>query len=171
MRYHFDKPEIYLSLYGERYICEHPVYNSCTLYRIEKRGLAVIQQRFDSETKSTWWSEVDPWITDALYLHPDFREYFEMRAGACTIAVFATRVDAEKVYSQMLELSTQYGAVSVNDYYELCGLEDKDSYELRNYGWTKDAVLNMSVVRIGPNYVIDVPRIVQCFQMKGENHA
>lgn len=77
----------------------------------------------------------------------------------------------EKVYSQMLELSTQYGAVSVNDYYELCGLEDKDSYELRNYGWTKDAVLNMSVVRIGPNYVIDVPRIVQCFQMKGENHA
>lgn len=27
MRYHFDKPEIYLSLYGERYICEHPVYN------------------------------------------------------------------------------------------------------------------------------------------------
>ena len=71
----------------------------------------------------------------------------------------------------LLELSTQYGAVSVNDYYELCGLEDKDSYELRNYGWTKDAVLNMSVVRIGPNYVIDVPRIVQCFQMKGENHA
>ena len=87
------------------------------------------------------------------------------------IAVFATRVDAEKVYSQMLELSTQYGAVSVNDYYELCGLEDKDSYELRNYGWTKDAVLDMSIVRIGPNYVIDVPRIVQCFQMKGENHA
>ena len=76
MRYHFDKPEIYLSLYGERYICEHPVYNSCTLYRIEERGLAVIQQRFDSETKSTWWSEVDPWITDALYLHPGFREYF-----------------------------------------------------------------------------------------------
>lgn len=28
MRYHFDKPEIYLSLYGERYICEHPVYNT-----------------------------------------------------------------------------------------------------------------------------------------------
>ncbi len=61
---------------------------SCTLYRIEKRGLAVIQQRFDSETKSTWWSEVDPWITDALYLHPDFREYFEMRAGACTDGLY-----------------------------------------------------------------------------------
>ena len=90
MRYHFDKPEIYLTLYGERYICEHPVYNSCTLYRIEERGLAVIQQRFDSETKSTWWSEVDPWITDALYLHPDFREYFEMRAGTCTDGLYPT---------------------------------------------------------------------------------
>lgn len=88
MRYHFDKPKIYLTLYGERYICEHPVYNSCTLYRIEERGLAVIQQRFDSETKSTWWSEVDPWITDALYLHPDFREYFEMRAGTCTDGLY-----------------------------------------------------------------------------------
>lgn len=77
----------------------------------------------------------------------------------------------EQKYGLAVNSTTQYGAVSVNDYYELCGLEDKDSYELRNYGWTKDAVLNMSVVRIGPNYVIDVPRIVQCFQMKGENHA
>lgn len=69
MRYHFDKPEIYLSLYGDRYICEHPVYNSCTLYKIEDKGLAVIQQRFDAETKSTWWSEVDPWITDGAEAH------------------------------------------------------------------------------------------------------
>ena len=66
------------------------VSDSCTLYRIEERGLAVIQQRFDSETKSTWWSEVDPWITDALYLHPDFREYFEMRAGTCTDGLYPT---------------------------------------------------------------------------------
>ena len=63
---------------------------SCTLYKIEGKGLAVIQQRFDSETKSTWWSEVDPWITDALYLHPDFREYFEMRAGTCTDGIYPT---------------------------------------------------------------------------------
>lgn len=89
------------------------------------------------------------------------------------VAVFDNRVEAEKVYRQMLEFSTQYGAVSVNDYYELCGLEDKIliSYELKNYGWTKDAVLNMSVVQIGTNYMIDVPRTVQCFLMKGENHA
>lgn len=90
MRYHFDKPEIYLSMYGSRYICEHPVYNSCTLYQIGDKGLAVIQQRFDAETKSTWWSEVDPWITDVLYLHPGFREYFDNRAGACTNGLYPT---------------------------------------------------------------------------------
>lgn len=90
MRYHFDKPEIYLSLYSERYICEHPVYNSCTLYRIGEKGLAVIQQRFDSDTKSTWWSEVDPWITDALYLHSGFREYFDARAGTCSDGLYPT---------------------------------------------------------------------------------
>lgn len=90
MRYHFDKPEIYLSMYGNRYICDHPVYNSCTLYKIGEKGLAVIQQRFDEKTKSTWWSEVDPWITDALYLYPGFREYFDARSGTCTYGLYPT---------------------------------------------------------------------------------
>lgn len=90
MRYHFDKPTIYLSMYGTRYVCKHPVYDSCTLYLIDDKGLAVIQQRFDSESKSTWWSEVDPWITDALYLHPDFKEYFNNRAGACKDGLYPT---------------------------------------------------------------------------------
>lgn len=53
MRYHFEKPPIYLSMYGQRYRCDHPVYNSCTLFLVEERGLAVIQQRFDPETKAT----------------------------------------------------------------------------------------------------------------------
>ncbi len=90
MRYHFDKPGIYLSLYGLRYVCEHPIYNSCTLYKIGEKGLAVIQQRFDKDTKSTWWGEVDLWLTDALYLHPDFQEYFNSRARECTDGLYPT---------------------------------------------------------------------------------
>lgn len=54
MRYHHEKPPIYTSMYGETYICDHPVYDSCTLYKINDKGLAVIQQRYDSETKSTY---------------------------------------------------------------------------------------------------------------------
>lgn len=90
MRYHFDKPEIYLAIYGKRYICNHPLYNSCTLYEINDKGLAVIQQRFDSETKTTYWTELDPWITDAIYLHPDFLEYFELRAAMCIDSLYPT---------------------------------------------------------------------------------
>lgn len=90
MRYHYKKPKIYRSMYGERYICDHPVYRRCTLFRIGSRGLAVIQQRFNPETKSTWWDELDPWLTDQLYLHPKFKTYFDERSGPCTDDLFPT---------------------------------------------------------------------------------
>lgn len=54
MRYHYQKPDIYLSMYGELYICNHPVYDRCTLFTIGDKGLAVIQQRFNADTKSTY---------------------------------------------------------------------------------------------------------------------
>jgi hypothetical protein len=57
MRYHYQKPDIYLSMYGELYICNHPVYDRCTLFTIGNKGLAVIQQRFSADTKSTYWTE------------------------------------------------------------------------------------------------------------------
>lgn len=81
MRYHYEKPDFYASMYGQIYICNHPVYTRCTLFKIEDKGLAVIQQRYEQDTKSTWWSEVDPWLTDALYLHPKFKAFFDERAG------------------------------------------------------------------------------------------
>lgn len=90
MRYHYEKPVFYLSKYGEVYICEHPVYNRCTLYRIQDRGLAVIQQRCNEDSKVTWWSELDPWLTDELYLHPKFKQFFDERAGPCQDGLYPT---------------------------------------------------------------------------------
>lgn len=90
MRYHYEKPSIYLSMYGQKYICDHPVYSSCTLYRIGNKGLAVIQQRCDKESKTTWWSELDPWLTDELYLHPKFKEYFDERSREPTDGLYPT---------------------------------------------------------------------------------
>lgn len=84
MRYHYEKPDIYMSMYGETYYCDHPAYNSCTLYKIGNKGLAVIQQRYDVLDKRTWWTEIDEWLTDELYLHPGFKEVFDKRAGKCT---------------------------------------------------------------------------------------
>lgn len=88
MRYHYEKPSIYLSKYGITYTCNHPVYDSCTLYLINNKGLAVIQQRYDNKT--TWWTEIDPWLTDSLYLHPRFKEFFDERAGECRDGLYPT---------------------------------------------------------------------------------
>ena len=90
MRYHYEKPSMYFSMYGSTYLCNHTVYNRCTLFQVNDRGLAVIQQRYDDETKRTWWSEVDPWLTDDIYLHPNFAEYFNSRAGTCTDGIYPT---------------------------------------------------------------------------------
>lgn len=90
MRYHYDKPSIYLSMYGSLYICSHPVYSYCTLYKIGDRGLAVIQQRFDPDNKKSWWGEIDPWLTDDLYLHPKFKEFFDARSGMCMDGLYPT---------------------------------------------------------------------------------
>ena len=81
MRYHFEKPDIYRTHYGETYICDHPVYNRCTLFRIGDKGLAVIQQRYNPETKETRWTEIDPWLTDAIYLNPNFKALFEKHSS------------------------------------------------------------------------------------------
>lgn len=90
MRYHYEKPEIFLSAYGDTYECNHPVYDKCTLYKIGDKGLAVIQQRYDSTEKITWWSEIDPWLTDCIYLHSKFKEYFDSRAGLATDGLYPT---------------------------------------------------------------------------------
>lgn len=67
-----------------------PVYDSCTLYLIDGKGLAVIQQRHDPSSKITWWGDIDPWLTDSLYLHPGFKEFFEDRAGECRDGLYPT---------------------------------------------------------------------------------
>ncbi len=90
MRYHYEKPEIYLSMYGELYFCDHPVYNACTLFKIDEKGLAIIQQRYDAGAKCTYWTEIDSYLTDELYLHPGFRNYFEERAGTGTNGLYPT---------------------------------------------------------------------------------
>ena len=90
MRYHYDKPDIYLGIYGTTYSCDHPVYNTCTLYKIDDKGLAVIQQRYDGEKKITWWGEIDPWLIDEIYLNPSFKKYFDSRAGTCSEGLYPT---------------------------------------------------------------------------------
>lgn len=90
MRYHYEKPDIYISMYGETYTCDHLIYSACTLFKIGNKGLAIIQQRYDPDTKKTWWGEIDPWLTDALYLHPHFKEFFDERSGEAEDGLYPT---------------------------------------------------------------------------------
>lgn len=90
MRYHYEKPTIYLTMYGSTYSCNHPLYNSCTLFDDDSLGLAVIQQRFDTTTKQTRWGPIDPWLNDEIYLHPGFRDYFIERSGRATDGLYPT---------------------------------------------------------------------------------
>jgi hypothetical protein len=90
MRYHYEKPPIYTTMYGNMYSCDHPIYNVCTLFKMGSRGLAIIQQRYDHATKQTAWGEIDPWLTDELYLHSKFKEFFDRRSGECTDGLYPT---------------------------------------------------------------------------------
>lgn len=103
MRYHYKKPIIYTSMYGTIYECDHPVYDRCTLYKIGNNGLSVIQQRFDEHTKTTFWSEIDPWLTDQIYLHPKFKEYFDERAGKCSNGLYPTITIRQLMWSLKLK--------------------------------------------------------------------
>lgn len=90
MRYHYEQPKQYTRFYGEIYYCNHPVYTVCTLYRIGSFGLAVIQQRHDETEKTTYWTDIDPWLIDSIYLHENFKAFFEERAGKCMDGIYPT---------------------------------------------------------------------------------
>ena len=77
-------------MYGTTHDCDHPVYSRCTLFTEGDRGIAIIQQRYDAKTKHTWWTEIDPWLTDPIYLNLGFKELFDSRADKCTNGIYPT---------------------------------------------------------------------------------
>ena len=81
MRYYYEKPQYYNAHYGTLYLCNHPLYDRCTLFTINNKGLAVIQQRFEPNSKHTFWTEIDPWLCDTLYLNENFLDYFMKHGG------------------------------------------------------------------------------------------
>lgn len=80
----------FLRDFYRRYYGKEMLQRALCLLTVGEKGLAVIQQRFDEKTKSTWWGDVDPWITDDLYLHPRFKEYFDTHSGMATDGLYPT---------------------------------------------------------------------------------
>lgn len=88
MRYHIERPKHATKYYGETYICNHPLYDRCTLYKIGKKGLAVVQQRING--KKTYWTEIDEWLVDLIYLAKGFKLYFDKVAEPDTDGLYPT---------------------------------------------------------------------------------
>ena len=59
------------------YRSKSPLFNYCTLYSDGTKGLAVIQQRFNSGYKCTWWSNLDEKIARDILCSARFPGYFE----------------------------------------------------------------------------------------------
>lgn len=71
--------------------------------------------------------------------------------------IFDTRGDAERVLSELFDLTVDYGQASVADFYDLAGIERK--YTDDNWGW-KD-LRDASVSRCRDGYVINFPKVIQ----------
>lgn len=90
MRYHYEKPKHYIPIYGVKHRCNHPLYKYCTLYLIGYQGVAVVQKRFDPVRKIFWYSEVDPWLANDIYVSPRFLSWFKKNCGACKDGLYPT---------------------------------------------------------------------------------
>ena len=90
MRYHYKNSDICFGIYGEKYSCNHAAYSVCTLYSESNKGLAVIQQRFDPSTKCTFWTDIDIDLRDAIYLNPNFLEYFARHSAPSVNGIYPT---------------------------------------------------------------------------------
>lgn len=82
MKYYYQKPKEWVGA-GETYICNHPLYNYCTLFRNGKIGLAIVQERFNEKTKFRWWGTIDPWLAGDIYFNKNFRDVFLKNASEC----------------------------------------------------------------------------------------
>lgn len=90
MRYHYEEPSISAQAFGEIYECNHLLYNACTLFKIQDKGLAIIQQRFDEKTKTASWGPIDSCYANAIYIDPGFKKYFDTMSGEIRNGLYPT---------------------------------------------------------------------------------
>lgn len=99
-----------------------------------------------------------------------YRNYYErdnerVRAGSGVSrrsldydnVVFDTRGDAEAVLDAMNDIISQYGTVSVSDFYDLARVPN-DNFTMNKYGWTN--IGGATAVRIRDGYVLKLPRAI-----------
>jgi hypothetical protein len=114
--------------------------------KIEKALFGERHHRSNRNSKVSYRSYYDT--------HREFR-----RVDHC---IFATYKEAEKVLDAMIKCVTDYGMITILDYYDLCNIEGHCSQvEDNDYGWLENDVANMQIVRYRDGYRIDLPRPIK----------
>lgn len=85
------------------------------------------------------------------------REYRSSRGYDYDDIIFETRGDAERVLDSMNEIISQYGVVSVLDFYDLADVST-DNYAADKYGW--EDIRTCKPVRVRDGYILKLPRAV-----------
>lgn len=76
---------------GYLYYCDHPLYNEATLFLLPSgKGLCVIQQRFNSSLKYTWWGRIDEKINIDISNSEKLEEYLEEHASYSNQGLYPT---------------------------------------------------------------------------------
>ena len=96
MKYYYERPEEWIGA-GETYICNHPRYNRCTLFRDGERGLAVIQERFNEKTKARWWGPLEPWLAGDIYFSDGFHAVFDEYAAEADLVGLYPTIPVRKI--------------------------------------------------------------------------
>lgn len=71
--------------------------------------------------------------------------------------LFDTRGDAEAVLDAMNDIISQYGTVSVSDFYDLARVPN-DNFTMNRYGWTN--IGGATAVRVLDGYILKLPRAI-----------
>lgn len=79
MKYFYQKPDIYIDIYGKTVTLDHPIYQKGTKISTDGKAIIIVQQRFINKT--FFWDSVDPWIISDIYLNKNFPSFFSQYAS------------------------------------------------------------------------------------------
>ena len=100
MRYFIEKPEDAKNhiIYFQK--VDHPLYNSCRLFKVsDDKGVAIVQQRFNSNLKVFWYDAPDAWIMDEIIKQSGFADYIFDHAGTDEDGVYPTVTVRQVMYA------------------------------------------------------------------------
>ena len=99
-----------------------------------------------------------------------YRNYYEQESGRTRAGsagrrssfdyddvIFDTRGDAEAVLHAMDDIISQYGTVSISDFYDLARVPN-DNYTMNRYGWTN--IGGATPIRVRDGYILKLPRAI-----------